>query len=355
MRMPVASTESMRVAMPGDDAEVAAATHPARSVGAIVLGLVLLGVLVLLSLMVGSGNMTWSQAWQALTNPGTSTDDVIVQTLRIPRTQLAILVGAALGIAGVIIQAITRNPLADPGILGVNAGAYLAVALGAAFFGVTAPAQQVWWSMVGALVAAATVYLVGAAGRAGESPATLVLSGVALGAVLTGISTAVSLSHPEVFDRLRFWNAGSLQGRQANTVMAVLPFIVVGLLIAVLISRSLNVFALGEDLARTLGARTTRTRALGLVAITILCGAATAAAGPISFFGLMVAFVARLVVGPDLRWIVAISLVYAPAMFLASDILGRVLVSSELPVGVVTAFLGAPLLIWLIRRKDATL
>lgn len=349
------STESLRVASAAPDS-VVASKHRARSVGVIVGGLVLLAGLAFLSLLVGSGDMSASQAWHSLMNPGgTSTNDVIVHTLRIPRTQLGVLVGAALGLAGVMIQAITRNPLADPGILGVNAGAYLAVAVGAAYFGVNASAQQVWWAIVGAFLAAVIVYVVGAAERSGASPATLVLSGVALGAVLTGISTAISLSHPEVFDKLRFWQAGSLQGRQADTVSAVWPFIVVGLVLCILLARSLNIFALGEDLARALGARITLTRTVGLVAITVLCGAATAAAGPITFFGLMVAFVARLIVGPDLRWIIAISLVYAPAMFLGADILGRILVPSELPVGVVTAFLGAPLLIVLIRRKGASL
>ncbi len=350
------STESMRLAAP-DLAESPVATRAgrARSVGVIVVGLLLLGVLILASLLIGSGDMTAAQAWQSLLHPGETTNDVIVHTLRIPRTQLAVLVGAALGLAGVLIQAVTRNPLADPGILGVNAGAYLAVSIGAAFFGVNASAGQVWWSIGGAIVASVAVYVVGTAEGSGANPATLVLSGVALGAVLTGLSTAISLSHPEVFDKLRFWAAGSLQGRQSDTVSAVLPFIVIGLILAVLLARPLNVFSLGEDLARALGARIALTRSLGLVAITVLCGAATAAAGPITFFGLMVAFVARLIVGPDLRWIVAISLVFAPAMFLASDILGRVLVPSELPVGVVTAFLGAPLLIVLIRRKGASL
>ncbi len=351
----MSSAESTRIVVTPDDQPRVASAHPARSVGVIVAGLLLLVVLVMLSLMVGSGSMTWSQAWQSLTNPGESTNDVIVQTLRIPRTQLGVLVGAALGLAGVLIQAITRNPLADPGILGVNAGAFFAVSVGAAFFGVTSTSGQVWWSMAGAMIAAATVYLVGAAGRAGATPATLVLTGVALQAVLMGLSQGISLSHPEVFDKLRFWQAGSLQGRSSDTVSAVLPYIVIGLVLAIVLARSLNVFSLGEDLARALGARVATTRTLAFVAITLLCGAATAAAGPITFFGLMVPFVARLIVGPDQRWIVAVSLVYAPAIFLASDILGRILVPSELPVGVVTAFLGAPLLIVLIRRKGATL
>ena len=181
------------------------------------------------------------------------------------------------------------------------------------------------------------------------------LAGVALGAVLSGLSTAISLSRPEVFDKLRFWWAGSIQGRQMDTVTAILPFVVVGLVVAVLLAPSLNIFTLGDDLARSLGARIQITRVVGFVAITILCGAATSAAGPITFFGLMVPFAARLVVGQDQRWIVAVSLIYAPSMFLAADILGRVITPSELPVGMVTAFVGAPLLIYLVRRRGGSL
>jgi iron complex transport system permease protein len=346
------STESTRLAIREDGAApLATGASSARHVGVIVGGLVLLAALVLLSLFVGSGDMTWGEAWHSLTNPGDSTNDVIVQTLRIPRTELAVLVGAALGIAGVVIQAVTRNPLADPGILGVNAGAYFFVAVGAAFFGVTATSGQVWWAIAGSMIAAVVVYVVGTTGRGGATPVKLVLSGVALGAVLTGLSTAISLSHPDVFDKLRFWQAGSIQGRTSDTVTAILPFVIPGLIMAVLLARSLNIFGLGEDLARALGARVSTTRALSFLVITVLCGAATAAAGPITFFGLMVAFVARLVVGQDQRWIIGVSLIYAPAMFLAADIIGRVLTPSEVPVGVVTAFLGAPLLIFLIRRK----
>lgn len=226
--------------------------------------------------------------------------------------------------------------------------------MGAAFFGVTSTTTQVWWAIAGSMVAAVLVYVVGTAGRGGATPVKLVLAGVALGAVLTGLSTAISLSHPEVFDKLRFWWAGSIQGRHIDTVTAILPFVVVGLAVAVLLAPSLNIFSLGDDLARSLGARIRTTRIFGFVAITILCGAATAAAGPITFFGLMVPFVARLVVGQDQRWIVAVSLIYAPAMFLTADILGRVLVPSELPVGMVTAFVGAPLLIYLVRRKGGS-
>jgi iron complex transport system permease protein len=347
------STESTRVAIRADgSAPLSASVSSARHVGVILGGLALLAALCGLSLFVGSGTMSWADTWHSLTNPGDTTNDVIVHTLRIPRTEVAVLVGAALGIAGVVIQAVTRNPLADPGILGVNAGAYFFVAVGAAFFGVSATTGQVWWAIAGSMVAAAVVYTVGTAGRGGATPVKLVLSGVALGAVLNGLSTAISLSHPEVFDKLRFWQAGSIQGRTSETVTAILPFVVVGLVSAVLLARSLNIFSLGDDLARSLGARVNLTRSVSFLTITVLCGAATAAAGPITFFGLMVPFVARLVVGQDQRWIVGVSLIYAPAMFLAADMLGRVLVPSELPVGVVTAFVGAPVLIYLVRRKS---
>jgi iron complex transport system permease protein len=345
------STESLRLQVePDGRAPNPLPVSGARHGALLLIGALLLVGLAVLSMFVGSGNITWAQTWQALTHGGSSTADVLVTTRRLPRTLLAILVGAALGIAGVLMQAVTRNPLADPGILGVNAGAYFLLTFGAAFVGVTSTGGQVWWAMAGSVVAAVLVYLVGTSGRAGATPVKLVLAGVALGAVLNGVSTAIELGHPEVFDKLRFWAVGSIQGRLMGTVTAILPFVVVGLVIAVLLAPSLNIFGLGDDLARSLGARVALTRTCALVAITVLCGAATAAAGPITFFGLLVAFVARLVVGHDQRWIIWISLLYAPSMFLAADILGRVLVPSELPVGLVTAFIGAPVLIYLIRR-----
>lgn len=310
----------------------------------------LLGLLVLASLFIGSGDIPAAEVWRALSEDSGSSTDLIVRQYRVPRTLLAVVVGAALGLAGAVIQAITRNPLADPGILGVNAGAYTAVVLAAAGLGPALSATHVSAALVGALLASLVVYGIGTVGPAGGTPTKLVLTGVALGAVLTGISFAVTLTRPEVFDRIRHWSAGSLQGRQFDSLWAVLPFIVVGAAIALLLPRALNALSLGDDVAVALGSRPALTKLAGVAAVTLLCGAATAAAGPIAFVGLMVPHGLRALVGPDQRWIVPLSLLAAPILMLTADIVGRVAVSSELPAGVVTAFVGAPVLILLTRR-----
>ncbi len=320
----------------------------------VLLGLALLVVaLMVASLFVGSGDLGVRDAWDALWGDGRTTNDVIVRDYRVPRALLAALAGAALGVAGAVTQALTRNPLADPGILGVTGGAYFMAVVGAAFLGVTGIVPSVLCSMVGAMGAAVAVYLIGTAGRGGATPATIVLAGVALGSTLSGISYGITLLLPDVFDKIRFWQIGSLQGRQIDAVAGIAPFIAAGLVLALLLARSLNALALGDDLARTLGARIVRTRALAFVAITLLCGASTAAVGPIIFVGLIVPHVARAIVGPDLRWLLPTSLVLGPLLFVVSDVVGRVVVEGELPVGVVTAFLGAPVLIHLVRRGKA--
>ncbi|WP_062204241.1 iron chelate uptake ABC transporter family permease subunit [Streptomyces sp. NBRC 109706] len=313
----------------------------------------LLVVLVAASLLIGSGSIGMAETVDALLGrgDGDTTNELLIREYRVPRTVLALLVGGALGLAGAVMQALTRNPLADPGLLGVNAGAYAAVAFGAAFLGVNGTNRQVWLALAGAAATAVLVYTVGTGGRGSHGAAKLVLTGVAVGAVLSGLALAVTLVRPETFDRLRFWQVGSLQGRQWDTVLAILPFVAAGTLLALALPRSLNSLALGDDAAASLGTRVVATRLTGLLAVTLLCGAATAAAGPISFLGLLVAHGVRAVVGPDLRRVLPAGLLAAPVLFLAADVLGRVLVPAELPVGVVTAFLGAPLLIALTRRR----
>lgn len=319
----------------------------------LILGIIILVLLAALSLFVGSGRLSVAQTWAALTGGQVDATGIIVRDYRVPRTILALIVGAGLGASGALIQAITRNPLADPGILGVNAGSYLCVVIGAAFFGAGGTLGQVWWALGGALVTSVAVYLIGTAGRHGASPVQLVLTGVALGAIFTGISSAITLLTPEAFDKLRFWAAGSLQGRQMDTVIAVAPFLILGLLIALTLSSSLNALALGDEVARSLGTRVALLRAVSIIVITVLCGASTAAVGPIGFLGLMAPHAVRSLVGPDQRWVIPLSMIGAPIIFLSADMIGRVLVQSELPVGIVTAFLGAPILIWLVRRKEA--
>lgn len=306
---------------------------------------------VLLSLFVGSGDIASGSVVSALMGDGTTTDDLLVRDFRLPRTILAVLVGLALALAGVVMQALTRNPLADPGLLGVNAGAYFAIVIGTAFFGATITSGQIVWGIAGAGISALVVYALGSTGIAAGTPVKLVLAGVAVGAVLSGISQAISLANPDVFDRIRFWSVGSLQGRQMDTVNSVALPIVVALVVVVVMARSLNALTLGDDMARSLGANTAVVRAVGFVCVTLLCGAATAAVGPISFVGLAVPFVARFCVGVDHRAIIGFCLLAGPILMLLADVLGRLLVASELPAGVVTAFVGAPILIILVRRS----
>lgn len=279
----------------------------------------------------------------------------IVVGLRLPRAFVGAVVGASLGVAGALIQALTRNPLADPGILGVNAGAGFLVTVGIGWFGVSDIQGYVWFSFAGAAAATLLVFVIGAAGPAGATPVRLTLVGVALGALLSGISSMISLLNPTVFRGMRFWGAGTLTSRDEHVLWAVLPFIILGLILAATVAAPLNAIALGEDLARSLGAGVVRTRITVIIAVTLLAGAATAAAGPIGFVGLMVPHVVRWFVGPDQRWILAYTAVCAPILLLGADMIGRVVVSpQEMQVGIVTAFIGAPVLVFLARRRKIT-
>lgn len=309
---------------------------------------------VLLSVAVGSAMLSPDVVWQALTSSDGSASHATVSDARVDRTVLGILVGVSLGVAGALIQALTRNPLADPGILGVNAGAGFAVTLGVAVFGVTRIEQYLPFAFAGAIAGAAVVYLAASGGRGGPSPLRLTLVGVAFTAVLSGISQTLALIDTETFDRMRFWDAGTIADRPGGTAAAVAPFVLAGLLAAVCCARPLNAIALGDDAARAVGLRVGATRFGVVIAVTLLCGAATAAAGPLLFVGLMVPHAVRRFTGPDWRWILAYSAVLAPAIVLVADVLGRVVViPAELPVGVMMPLIGAPVLIVLVRGRRA--
>lgn len=305
-----------------------------------------------LSVIVGSRDIGLDAIWQALFAPADIEEQHVIRDLRLPRTVVGLVVGAALGVSGALVQALTRNPLADPGILGVNSGAAFAVALGVGIFGVNSVRGYLWFAFAGALLVTVAVYAIGSAGRGGADPLRLVLAGVALGAVLGGLTSALTIFDPKAFDQMRNWGAGTLLGRSLDVVGPVLPFLALGLTLAFLMARPLNAIALGEDLARSLGANILKTRIVVIIAVTLLAGGATAIAGPIGFVGLMVPHVARWIVGPDQRWILAFTVVLSPVLLLSADILGRILMSpAEIPVGIVTAFVGAPVLIVLIRRR----
>ncbi|WP_313383498.1 Fe(3+)-siderophore ABC transporter permease [Pantoea sp.] len=311
----------------------------------------LLLLLLALSLMLGAKSIAIHDVSLALTTSCGSADCVIVREARLPRTLAGLLAGCALGLAGALMQSLTRNPLADPGILGVNAGAGFAVVLGIALFGADTPADWLGFAFVGALLASLLVALTGALGGGRVNPVRLTLAGVALGAVLEGLTSGLSLLNPDIYDHLRFWHSGSLDIRSFAVLRATWPAVAVGALIALLLARSLNTLSMGGDVATALGARVARTQLLGLLAIALLSGAATAAVGPIAFVGLMTPHLARWLWGNDHRWMLTGTLLITPCLLLAADILGRLMVPGELRVAVVTALLGAPMLIVLVRRK----
>ncbi len=324
-----------------------------RSIGLIV-GLALLLVLLMLSVMIGSKAIAPSVVWDALLHPSADIDEFAIRDYRLPRTVLGLAVGAALGVSGALIQALTRNPLADPGILGVNAGASFAVAVAVGLLGIRDIRGYLWFAFGGALIVTLMVLALGST-RRGQSPVVMVLAGVAIGAVLGGATSALTLTDPEAFDHMRSWIAGSILGRPLDLVWPVLPFFAIALVLAFAVSGPLNAMALGDELAAAQGVRLVRTQVLTVAAITLLGGGATAIAGPIGFVGLMVPHVARWIVGPHQRWIFAYSVLLAPSLLLASDILGRIVMRpSEIPVGIVTAFVGAPVLIALVRRRKAS-
>ncbi|WP_399880163.1 FecCD family ABC transporter permease [Streptomyces sp. BBFR51] len=309
-------------------------------------------VCVAASLFVGAEGIAPGRVVDAVLGHGDRQADAIVLDSRLPRTVVAIAVGAALGVAGSLIQAFTRNPLADPGILGVNGGAALGVTL-ALWAGLsTSTSALVLPALAGALLATVALLLLASAGKGPATPVRMVLAGVALAAVLGGLTTAIRLFDVTTFDGYRSWAAGSVAGRSLADLGGVGGYLVVGLLLAFTLVRPLNAVALGEDTAASLGVDTRRVRLLTIVAVTLLVGSATAIAGPITFLGLMVPHACRLLVGNDQRRIIPLSALAAPVVLLVSDVVARVALSlREMPVGVVTAFVGAPVLIRLISNR----
>lgn len=323
-----------------------------RLAGIVALG-VILGCAVILSLMVGAKSIPAATVIDALINADPSeTNHLIVRELRVPRTIVGLAVGAALGVAGALMQGLTRNPLADPGLLGVTAGASLAVVLAIWVFGFGSIQQLVWFAFIGAALSSVLVYALGAVGSGGANPVRLALAGAAMNALLFAMTRAVTLLDQATLDQFRFWAVGSLAGRDRQVATDMAPFILGGLVLALAVSRRLNALALGEDLARSLGVRIGTTRALTGVAVTLLCGAAVAAAGPIAFVGLVVPHAMRAWFGPDQRWLIPASALAGPAMLILSDTVGRVIARpGEVQVGIMTAAIGGPAFVVLVRRS----
>ncbi|GLW93524.1 FecCD family ABC transporter permease [Actinokineospora globicatena] len=306
----------------------------------------------LFSVAVGSRTMPISTVWDVVTGVIPSGDEAtIIWDRRVPRTLIGLVVGIALGVAGALMQSLTRNPLADPALLGVDIGASTAVVASIAFFGITTVSGYIWFAFLGAAIASVLVYVLGSTGRT-VTPERMVLAGAAISATLGAFVAATIVLDPAAFQQFRFWQIGSFEGRDMAVVLEITPFIATGLVVAAGLASPLNAIALGDETGRALGVNLTHVRIASAVAITLLCGAATAAVGPIAFIGLTVPHMARAMVGPDLRWVLPISALLAPVLLLGADVVGRLIIAPrEMEVGIITAFIGAPVFIALCRRR----
>jgi len=317
----------------------------------LLLALALHGVVIVASLAFGAKFIPFGESWRLWWHNDGSPNAAIIHDLRLPRTMVGLMVGAALGLSGALMQALTLNPLAEPGLLGVNLGAASGVVLALAFFGITTIGGYVWFAFAGAALTSVVVFLLGNTGRS-ATPDRQILAGVAITTVMGSGIYAILVLKPDVLDRYRFWDVGSLGDVSVPAAGRVAPFVIAGVLIALSLGPALNALAMGEETGRALGAHVIRTRLLGMLAVTLLCGGATAVVGPIYFVGLAVPHITRMFTGPDQRWILLYSMVLAPVLLLTADIIGRVVAApSELEVGIVTAFVGAPMFIFLARRR----
>lgn len=311
-------------------------------------------VLAALALRFGLRPIQWVDIGQAVflfdpTNP----EQIVVRQIRLPRLLAAVLAGAALGMAGALMQGMTRNPLADPGLLGVNAGASMGVVVSIMALGITDPSLLIWVALGGALVASVLVFLLGGGNQA--NPARLILAGAAVSALFLALGRSLLLVSQQTLEVYRFWVLGGFDGIEYATLLALLPFFIAGALIAMIGSFSLNALMLGDDTARGLGIRVGLARLIVGLGIVVLCGATVSMAGPIAFVGLIVPHLARWLAGPDMRWMVLFSATIGACLMVGADLLGRLaLFGGNMQAGVMAALIGGPVLIWLVRKNGVT-
>ncbi|MFD4231584.1 FecCD family ABC transporter permease [Streptomyces sp. NPDC058545] len=306
----------------------------------------------------GALSVPLDQVWDTLAGHAPSTRiENVIWSVRVPRTALGLAAGAALGLSGALMQALTRNPLADPGVLGVSAGAAFAIVFSVGVLGLGSVYGYIWFAFAGAMAASVLVYLLGGLGRSGTTPVKLALAGVAITSLLFSLTSAIALTDPDALNRYRFWSAGSLADQGDEVLVRVLPFLAAGAVLALACAPALNSLALGDDVAASLGVRLGLTRIQGVLAVTLLTGGAVAVIGPVVFVGLVVPHIARVLaqyagVGPDHRWLLPLSAVLAPCLLLAADIAGRLLARpTEIPAGILVAFIGGPFFIAMVRRR----
>lgn len=318
----------------------------------LILGIFILWLSLIASITWGAADIAFRDIYDSFTAFDGSTNHLIIRTVRLPRSLIAMLVGASLAVAGAIMQGLTRNPLASPGILGVNAGAAFAVVVGTFIAGSSSLTVYAWYAFAGAAISATAVYFLGSLGRGGLTPFNLTIAGAALTAFISSITSGILILSQRTLEEIRFWLAGSVAGRDLNLLLQVLPYICVGLVLAIALSRQITILSLGEDTARSLGQSTALIKILAAISIILLAGASVAIAGPIGFVGLIVPHIVRMLVGVDYCWILPYSAILGAIVMLIADLAGRIVIQpSELPVGLVMPLIGAPFFIYLIRWK----
>ncbi len=307
--------------------------------------------LMFVSIVYGVMDTTWQTAIDAYTNFTGTNEQIVIKEARVPRALIAVAVGASLGMVGVLMQTLTRNPLADPGIFGINAGASFFIVVSIAFFSVNSLSQFAWIAFLGAAVSGAIVYLLGSLGRDGLTPLKLTLAGAAMTALFSSMMHGLLVVNERTLEEVLFWLAGSVAGRKLDVLFSVLPYLAVGWVGSLLIAGQLNVLLMGDDLAKGLGQRTMMIKLVTGLLIILLAGASVAIAGPIAFVGLVIPHIARFMVGIDLRWLIVYSAALGAMLLLGADILARMIaMPDELPLGVVTALIGVPIFVFVARK-----
>ena len=316
------------------------------------MGLLILLLCFFASLAVGAADISLGSIYTAFTAFDGSTEHLIIRTVRLPRSLIATFVGAALAVAGAIMQGITHNPLASPSILGVNAGAAFAVVVATLIFGSSSLSVYAWFAFLGAGITAVMVYLLGSLGRGGLTSLNLTIAGAALTAFISSITRGILIISQRTFEEIRFWIAGSIAGRELDLFMQVLPYLGVGLLLAFALGRQITTLSLGEDVAKGLGQQTAWVKIAAAVSVVLLAGGSVAIAGPIGFIGLIIPHMSRFLVGVDYRWILPYAPMLGAILLLVADTCARIVIQpQELPVGLVMPLIGAPFFIYLIRSK----
>jgi iron complex transport system permease protein len=322
-------------------------------IGALPICLAALALSVMASIAFGAADIKIGTVWASITAfDAQDANHLIIQSLRLPRAMTAMLVGAALGVAGAIMQGLTRNPLADPGLLGIEAGATLAVVGGVFLFQINSLPVYAVFAFAGGTITALIVYALGSMGRGGATPFKLTIAGAALSSLLASLTTTILMFNQRSLEEVRFWMAGSVAGREMHLVLEALPFIAVALIIALLMGRQITTLSMGEDIAKGLGQSVGWIKILSAAIVVVLAGTAVALAGPIGFIGLVIPHVVRMFAGVDYRWILPYSAVLGAAMLVLADLIGRMAVRPlEMPVGIMTAAIGGPVFIYLVRWK----